>query len=58
MTSGDYRSSISKCKASADRAPSDEARQAWLNLAETYATLLILEKIELTGPLISGKHME
>ena len=41
----------------AERAPSDEARQAWLTLAETYATLLMLEKVELTGALISGKRL-
>ena len=53
----DYRSSISRCEASAERAHSDEVRQAWLNLAETYSTLLMLENIELAGPLISGKHV-
>lgn len=56
MAPSDYQSSINRCMRNAHRAPSDEIRQSWLSLAETYATLLILDETEICGPLISGKR--
>lgn len=53
-----YLSSKERCKHRADRSSNEEVRQAWLNLAESYRTLLILEKMETCGALISGKRPE
>ena len=57
-TANEYLYSQQRCKAQAERSSSDAVRQAWLNLAESYAVLLMLEKIEPCGPLISDRRME
>jgi hypothetical protein len=53
-----YLSSQERCKNLAKRSANDDIRQAWLNLAESYEVLLMFEKIELCGALISGKRVE
>lgn len=54
----DFLSSQERCKTRADLSSGGEVRQAWFNLAESYGALLMLEKIELCGALISGKRVD
>jgi hypothetical protein len=57
-TASDYLFSKERRKIRAERSCNEEVRQGWLNLAESYAALLALEKIEIRGTLISGKCFE
>jgi hypothetical protein len=54
----DYLSSQKRCLHFAKHAPGDEVRQAWLNLAESYETLLMLASMENNGALIGGQRLE
>ena len=54
----DYLFSKDRCKDRAERSSNEEVRQAWFNLAESYAVLMMLEKIQAPSALISGKRLE
>lgn len=57
-TANEYLISKERCKIRAERSVNEDVRRVWLTLAESYEALSVLEKIELCGALISGKHLE
>lgn len=57
-TANDHLISKERYKIRAERSANEDVRRVWLSLAETYGALSIIEKIELSGALISGKQFE
>jgi hypothetical protein len=55
-TAREYQSSKERCERRAKLASNEQVEQAWLNLAESYQTLLTLEQIEIVGVKIKGKR--
>jgi hypothetical protein len=53
----DYQSMKALCEDRAARSSSDETRRAWLNLADTYETLSMFDKINF-HPVQIGKGLE
>ena len=54
----EYQFAKARCERHAEHAPDDETRAAWLNLAQTYGTLVMLEAMECRGALIGGERPE
>lgn len=54
-TVGDFRVAIEMCNGKAKHSADDGIRAAWLNIADSYGLLLILENIKVEGALIGPK---
>lgn len=52
----EYQFAKARCERYAECAPNDETRAAWLSLAETYSTLVMLEAMECRGALIGDER--